>query len=129
MALDGLDHVNIRVGSDRLKPVRDFYVDLLGLEEGERPPFPFPGHWLYLGGRPVIHLAGREGLEPGTDTGGIDHVAFSAHDLRSTRARLDQQGVAYDERTVPLLGLHQLFITDPAGVKVELNFAAAEAAE
>ena len=128
MALGGLDHVNIRVGTARLKPVRDFYVELLGLEEGERPPFPFPGHWLYLGGRPVIHLAGREGLEAGTDTGGIDHVAFTADGLASMRARLDQHGVAYDERTVPLLGLHQLFITDPAGVKVELNFAASEAA-
>ncbi|MDX1539802.1 MAG: VOC family protein [Geminicoccaceae bacterium] len=128
MALGGLDHVNIRVSTDRLKPVRDFYVDLLGLQEGERPPFPFPGHWLYLGGQPVIHLAAREGLEVGTDTGGIDHVAFSAHDLASMRARLEQQGVAFDERTVPLLGLHQLFITDPAGVKVELNFQASEAA-
>lgn len=128
MALGALDHVNIRIGADQLKPVRDFYVDLLGLEEGERPPFPFPGHWLYLGGQPVIHLAGREGLDVGTDTGGIDHIAFNADDLAGMRRRLDEQGVAYDERTVPLLGLHQLFITDPAGVKVELNFAASEAA-
>lgn len=128
MALGALDHVNIRVGADRLKTVRDFYVEVLGLEEGERPPFTFPGHWLYLGGHPVIHLAGREGPQAGTDTGGIDHIAFSARDLPSTRARLDQHGVTYRERTVPLTGLHQLFLTDPAGVQVELNFEGSEAA-
>jgi catechol 2,3-dioxygenase-like lactoylglutathione lyase family enzyme len=128
MALGALDHINIRVGADRLKTVRDFYVDVLGLEEGERPPFTFPGHWLYLGGQHVIHLAGREGLEAGMSTGGIDHIAFSARDLKSTRARLDQHRVAYREQTVPLTGLHQLFLTDPAGVQVELNFQASEAA-
>lgn len=127
MALGGLDHVTIRVGTDRLQPVRDFYVELLGLEEGERPPFTFPGHWLYLGGRPVIHLAGREGHAASADTGGIDHIAFSASDLASIRGRLDRHGVAYDEQAVPLIGLHQLFVTDPAGIKVELNFPASEA--
>lgn len=127
MELGGLDHVTIRIGADRLGPVRDFYTDVLGLEEGERPPFTFPGHWLYLGGRPVVHLAGREGLETGTDTGGIDHVAFSATGLAETRQRLEGKGVAFREQTVPLLGLIQLFVTDPAGVKVELNFDAAEA--
>lgn len=128
MALGRLDHVTIRTRPEALGAVRDFYVEVLGLEEGERPPFTFPGHWLYVGGRPVVHLAGREGLEAGTDTGGIDHVAFSATGLAQTRARLDQHGVAYREQTVPLLGLHQLFVTDPAGIRVELNFAASEAA-
>ena len=128
MALGGLDHVTIRIRPEALGPVRDFYVEVLGLEEGERPPFTFPGHWLYVGGRPVVHLAGREGLDAGTDTGGLDHVAFSATGLSETRARLDERRVAYREQTVPLLGLHQLFVTDPAGIKVELNFAASEAA-
>jgi catechol 2,3-dioxygenase-like lactoylglutathione lyase family enzyme len=127
MALGGLDHVTIRIGSDRLGPVRDFYVDVLGLDEGERPPFTFPGHWLYLGGRPVVHLAGREGLEASADTGCIDHVAFSATGLAETKQRLEARDVGYREQTVPMIGLHQLFVTDPAGIKVELNFDAAEA--
>jgi hypothetical protein len=32
------------------------------------------------------------------------------------------------ERTVPSLGLRQVFLTDPSGVTIELNYPAAEAA-
>lgn len=127
MTLSGLDHVTLRVRPEDLVEIRTFYVDVLGLEDGERPPFTFPGHWLYAGGRPVIHLAGRAGPAAGRDTGGVDHIAFSASGLTETRARLKRLGVPCREQTVPLLGLHQLFVTDPAGVTVELNFPASVA--
>jgi len=44
------------------------------------------------------------------------------------RRRLNSHGVAFRERTVPSLGIHQVFFEDPSGVTIELNYPAAEAA-
>jgi hypothetical protein len=41
-------------------------------------------------------------------------------------ARLQSAGVAWRERTVPGVGLHQVFLDDPNGVMVELNYPVAE---
>jgi catechol 2,3-dioxygenase-like lactoylglutathione lyase family enzyme len=129
MALGDLDHYTIRVPPRDLGRIRRFYVEVLGLEEGERPPFTFPGHWLYLAGRPVVHLAGREGMEAGAarGTGAIDHIAFRARGLREMRAHLNGLDVEFREQPVPGLGLHQIFLTDPAGILVEINYPAEEA--
>ncbi len=54
MGVQALEHVTIRCA--QLRRTRDFYVELMGLTEGERPDFPFRGYWLYLGGIPVVHL-------------------------------------------------------------------------
>ena len=124
MAIDALDHFTL-VPAD-LDASRRFYVEALGLREGDRPPFAFPGAWLYCGAVPVVHLIGDRG--PGaTATGPIDHVAFRASGLAEIVARLDARGVRYALRTVPGSGLRQLFVHDPDGVKVEINFAALEA--
>jgi len=60
-------------------------------------------------------------------SGAVDHVAFFATGLADTLARLKDKGVECRERTVPALGLYQVFVTDPNGIVVELNFPAAEA--
>lgn len=134
MSLTGLDHYSIR--TDDLDTTRDFYVGLLGLVNGDRPAFPFPGYWLYCGDRPVVHLIGLDpegahGLADylGEDRneafhggGPVDHVGFNADDLKGMRQRLDGQGIDYRERDVPDMGLHQLFVVDPNGLTVELNF-------
>ena len=46
MTVYGIDHVNI--ATRKLAETRAFYVDVLGLVEGERPDFPFAGHWAKL---------------------------------------------------------------------------------
>ena len=118
MPLARLDHVTV-LCSD-LARSRAFYAEALGLVDGDRPPFNFPGAWLWLDGHPVVHLVG--GRNPGTtETGSIDHVAFAASDLEATRARLERAGIAYRETKVPGRPLHQIFCTDPDGVKIELN--------
>jgi catechol 2,3-dioxygenase-like lactoylglutathione lyase family enzyme len=115
-----------------LEATRDFYVDVLGLSVGPRPPFKFPGYWLYLGERAVVHLAAkggagaRPGAEAGSATGAIDHVAFEASGLADMVARLDRHGIARRHRKVPGQGLHQVFVQDPDGVTIELNYPAAE---
>jgi catechol 2,3-dioxygenase-like lactoylglutathione lyase family enzyme len=131
MGVQALEHVTIRCA--QLQRTRDFYVDLMGLTEGERPAFPFRGHWLYLGGIPVVHLVeasdsagawGREIVIPKAEegTGSFDHVAFTGDDFQAMRARLQKAGVTFKERVVPGGRLSQLFVPDPEGVLVEINF-------
>lgn len=115
-----LDHVNIRCAD--LDRSRAFYTDTLGLTDGDRPKVPIPGAWLYLGGRPVVHLvdaAAMGGNATGL-TGPFDHVAFEAEDFESVRERLTARGG--QENIFPDFGLKQLFFPDPDGVKIELNF-------
>jgi catechol 2,3-dioxygenase-like lactoylglutathione lyase family enzyme len=133
MAVSALEHVTIRCA--QLKRTRDFYVELIGLAEGPRPDFPFRGHWLYLGGVPVVHLVeasdnagawGRDLVIPTAEdgTGSFDHVAFRGDDFGKMRAQLAQAGVTFKERIVPGGRLSQLFVPDPEGVLVEINFKA-----
>jgi catechol 2,3-dioxygenase-like lactoylglutathione lyase family enzyme len=131
MPVQALEHVTIRCVD--LKATRDFYVDLIGLTEGARPDFPFKGYWLYLGGIPVVHLveasdsAGAWGgsivtPEAERGTGSFDHVAFRGDDFARMRAQLAAAGLAFRERVVPGGALSQLFVRDPDGVLVEINF-------
>ncbi|HZV92489.1 MAG TPA: VOC family protein [Caldimonas sp.] len=120
-----MNHVTI-VGEDRTRTL-DFYVGLLGLREGHRPDLGFAGAWLY--GAPaeaVLHIYFDRSV-PEPRTGVIDHVAFSASDLRSVKARFDARGVSYRLQRQRGSGHWQLFTVDPSGVKVELDFDAAEA--
>ena len=62
MLINSLDHCSIR--TTKLQETRDFFVDILGLEDGERPDFPFPGSWLYTDSTAVIHLIGVDPDDP-----------------------------------------------------------------
>ena len=115
----GLDHVNILTND--VDACRKFYVDALGFEEGYRPPFDFPGLWLYVGGAPVVHVVERKGSLPG-NSGNVDHIAFRARNFDRFAARLDAEGIEYEHRKVPGMDLHQLFCFDPHGIRIELNF-------
>jgi catechol 2,3-dioxygenase-like lactoylglutathione lyase family enzyme len=131
MALERLAHYTIRVGPDDLDRSRRFYVEVLGLTEGARPAFSFPGHWLYCGGQPVVHLAGTggpEGSEPG-GTGHLDHVAFHATGLQTMLAHLRDRGIVCQQKPLPSQDRFQVFLTDPNGINIELNYSAEEARE
>ena len=138
-----LNHFSIRTLD--LPACQRFYCDVLGLAVGPRPPFPFPGLWLYAGdtalySNAVVHIIGIDRNDPAGlkqylgerseaslhGTGAVDHIAFFSTGLAPTLARLREHGVPFRERTVPLLELHQVFVEDPSGVVIELNFPAAE---
>jgi catechol 2,3-dioxygenase-like lactoylglutathione lyase family enzyme len=102
-----------------------FYSDLLGLQPGWRPPFDFPGAWLYAGDNAVLHVIGGRALPAGP--GVIDHMAFTATGLAATVARLEARAIPYELRPLPGRGTRQLFFLDPNGAKVELDFAPDEA--
>ena len=58
MTIDALNHFTVLTKD--LDATRNFYVGILGLKEGYRPPLGFPGTWLYAGAQPVLHVvAGR----------------------------------------------------------------------
>src|SRR5262245_49112374 len=95
MAATGMNHFTI-LTDDVPRTVR-FYRELLGLEEGYRPPFDFPGAWLYAGESAVLHIIGgrsRGELKAGV----IDHMAFSATGLAASLAQLEARGIDYDCR-------------------------------
>ncbi|MCJ0765700.1 VOC family protein [Variovorax terrae] len=129
--LHHIDHFTLRVHPRELAPLRDFYATVLGLHEGWRPAFDFPGHWLYAADRPVVHLAGNAPAGEGAadaalPTGKFNHVSFRSTGLAAMREHLRALGVTWREAPVPGAPLHQIFLHDPAGLKVELTFDQAE---
>jgi len=114
-----LDHVNI--ATTDLDGAKDFFVRILGLDVGERPPFPFPGFWLYAGDQPIVHLVGRAS-KPDSDSGSIDHVAFRGDDLDQLVKRLRDAGVEHRIAVVPETGRRQVFFRGPDDVKIEVGF-------
>jgi len=114
-----LDHVNILTND--VEACRQFYIDVLGFEEGFRPDFGFPGLWIYLGGAPVVHFIQTKKKQP-LNSGTIDHIAFRAHNYEKFAARLKANKVKFNDQSVPGMDLHQIFCFDPHGIKVEFNF-------
>ena len=98
------------------------FYGLFGMRPGWRPPFTFPGAWLYVGDTPILHVIGRDDVSQYKD-GLLDHMAFSASDLRGVTATLKREGYEYDLRRIAGGGIWQLFVRDPAGAKVEFDFA------
>jgi catechol-2,3-dioxygenase len=109
--------------------MKDFYEAVLGLSTGWRPPFRSTGHWLYLEGRPIVHLVEDEGVEKPAGARGpiVDHVAFSCTGLREFEERLKTNGISFRRTEVPATSLVQLFCIDPAGNGVELQFDSGDA--
>ena len=138
-----LNHFSIRTTD--LDATRVFYETVLGLTVGPRPPFPFPGLWLYNGdhastANAMVHVIGMDKNDPEGlkqylgdrdvsslhGTGAVDHIALMAAGLEGMLEKLERLGVPCRERTVPAIGLHQLFLDDPCGLVIELNYPAAE---
>jgi catechol 2,3-dioxygenase-like lactoylglutathione lyase family enzyme len=144
MPVEKLDHYSIR--SLDLARSESFYTNIMGFTVGFRPPFKFPGVWLYNAGTypetfGVVHIIGIDPKDPEglkeylgdrdvaslKGTGTVDHMAFRATGLAQMRAKLEEASIPFRERTVPSLGLHQVFVEDPSDVTIELNYPAAEA--
>ena len=126
MSVGVLDHYNLR--TRKFDETVRFYVDILGLENGPRPNFTFPGAWLYSDGRAVVHLVDlsptSEPQKP--DSGVVHHVAFISRGFLAMKERLRGKGVAFDSREVPGGEVWQIFIHDPNGVMIELNYETAK---
>jgi catechol 2,3-dioxygenase-like lactoylglutathione lyase family enzyme len=139
MPLSHIEH--LLVASDDIDACRDWYARVLGMKSGPHPDFGFPVHWMYLGDVDVVHIGpsakqagdiqkkylGRTSQDAGTGTGALDHIAFRATGLRPMLQHLRSENVPFSQRRANGQALFQLFLYDPNGIKIELNYAAQEA--
>ncbi len=140
MPLTKLEHFLVQ--TTNFQATCDWYEHVLGLTRGYTPDFRFPVQWMYLDGHDVLHITQGgtnvsenrmryNGQESQADFGSgvVDHIAFRCHGLPETIAHLRSRAIEFRQRMVNDQGLYQLFLIDPNGVKIELNFANAEAIE
>jgi hypothetical protein len=96
----------------------------LGLKNGPRPPFDFPGAWIYSEGHPVLHIndISPTDKEQRPDSGVIDHIAFGSRGFEAMKQHLSGKGVQFRTNDVPNSTRRQIFLTDPNNILIELNY-------
>jgi catechol 2,3-dioxygenase-like lactoylglutathione lyase family enzyme len=132
MPLTELNHYFIRAND--LETTKQFYCDVLGFEVMPRPTFPFPGYWLGVNGKIQVHM-GPDGIDNAelyylgtpkgavTDHAGVvDHIAFLATEPGNFIRRFKARGLEFQPRSLPEFDLYQIFVKDPNGLTIELNF-------
>ena len=124
MTIRSLDHYNIQ--TSRLDETVAFYVDVLGFSAGYRPGVRGTGAWLYAGGRPYVHVNVVDDDMAGP-TGPINHVAFETAnepgDYEAMQDRLTERGLPFElNDSRPGIPLRQIFLHDPNGIRLELNY-------
>lgn len=125
MPVTGFNHFNLRAPRALLDALRDFYVDVVGLRPGPRPPFDSFGYWLYIGEKDILHLTetGPHEQRVAHAGGTFDHVAFTCAGREQFESHLRRLGIRYERADVPGSRQTQLFFADPAGNGIELNFS------
>ncbi|WP_394808023.1 VOC family protein [Nitrosomonas sp.] len=123
MTIESMNHFTVL--SSNLERSKNFYTNILGLTEGYRPPFAFPGAWLYAKNQAILHIMTGKPL-PTNAAGVIDHMAFTATNLQAVIDTLKQNSIHYELHRLKGLESWQLFFHDPDGAKVELDFPANE---
>ena len=125
MPVTALHHFTIRCAPEELPPLVDFYTRVMRLAPGARPDIPAPGAWLYADGQPIVHLyahlsAPDSPADPAT--GHVDHISFRSRGLAEMRGHLRALGVPFTEAPIPGWAIHQLFLHDPRGLRIEMTF-------
>ena len=139
MPISHIEH--FLVASDDVDATRDWYARVLGMKSGPHPDFGFPVHWMYVDDIDIVHIGpsakqagdiqkkylGRTSQKSDEGTGALDHIAFRATGLRQMLEHLKREKVPFSQRRASGQALFQLFLYDPNGIKIELNYAAQEA--
>jgi catechol 2,3-dioxygenase-like lactoylglutathione lyase family enzyme len=124
MGVKGMNHFTVLTND--FEKTMAFYTSVLGLENGYRP-LQDTGAWLYAGGQAVLHVVADRPVPK--ETGGVlDHMAFTGTDLTATCAKLRSHDIKFQLYRQVTTNLWQMFLLDPNGAKVELDFDASESA-
>jgi catechol-2,3-dioxygenase len=126
MSVLDIDHYNLRVPKENIDALCSFYTSVIGLTVGHRPLKSF-GYWLYAGKKSLLHLSlvSVDEQREYDKQNAFDHIAFSCSDLTEFEARLTKSEVSYKRNVITETGQIQLFLHDPLGNKIELNFLSA----
>ncbi|MTI45331.1 glyoxalase/bleomycin resistance protein/dioxygenase superfamily protein [Roseibium hamelinense] len=114
-----LDHVNLRTAN--LGAMVTWYEEVVGLKAGPRPPFSFPGAWLYAGNQPVVHLVEVETPAKGEEPR-IEHFALSSIGLEAFLKHLKSKNVPYRLGQIPGMQITQVNIFDPDENHIHVDF-------
>lgn len=113
----GVHHVQITIPIGTEEEGKDFYCNVLGLREIEKPESlkGRGGFWLKAGDS-EIHV----GVEDGVDRNETKaHLAYQVEDLTYWRETLEQRGTEIHE-SISIPGYRRFEIRDPFGNRVEL---------
>jgi catechol 2,3-dioxygenase-like lactoylglutathione lyase family enzyme len=125
--MPAIDLHHLAIKTDDVDATVEFWNNVIGSHSVDRPDFGFPGAWLQFG-ETMIHLYGGESAlnkGGGHDRGSaaIDHVALSARGF-DARALFEEKKLPWRQMNISSFHLWHLFLHDPNGVLVELNFDA-----
>ena len=122
--IKGINHYNLRADERTMHILKKFYMDIVGLSLGERPPFKSKGFWLNAEGKDVLHLSSTKNNEKKEHhvNSTFDHLAFSASNIKHYETILNENNISFTFREVPEIGTKQLFFKDPVGNGIELIF-------
>jgi catechol-2,3-dioxygenase len=119
-----INHIQLVAEKELTLKLKDFYCDVVGLSEGPRPAFERFGFWLYIGDKDVLHLiTPKDGDDRSPQKSSFDHVAFKTGDYEGVLKKLKTLNITFEEKLIPGMSAHQIFLRDPAGNRVELNFS------
>lgn len=121
-----LEHVNLRTAD--IHRLEKWYCQVLGLKPGYRPPFKSTGRWLYAGNIPMIHLLEVKDQKL-CDDPTIEHFAMRVSGLKDFLQTLEEVNILYRTVRLPELRVFQIYITDPDGNTMHLDFSPEEADE
>jgi len=122
--INGIDHYNLRSDEKMIETLKNFYINIVGLKLGYRPPFKSKGYWLYAKEKDVLHLSSsKDNIKNLINIDStLDHVSFSANDKSFLMETLEKNNIVFKERYIPEINIDQLFFKDPAGNGIELIF-------
>lgn len=122
--IEGINHYNLRADEKTIEVLKEFYIDIVGLKLGHRPPFKNGGYWLYANQKDVLHLSfSKNGIVNELNVNStFDHMAFTCQDENMYIDLLTKKNIKFSIREVPEIGTRQIFFKDPAGNGIELIF-------
>ena len=122
--INGIDHYNLRSDEKMIEILKDFYINIVGLKLGHRPPFKSKGYWLYAGSQDILHLSSsKDNVKNLTNVNStLDHVSFSAIDKSFFLENLKKNNIIFKESYIHQKNIEQLFFKEHDGNGIELIF-------